>query len=703
MSKLVEFYYKNRKKLLVLLAIINIISFIGILKIRLNTDFYLFMSKTSKYKDILEEIEEDFSSSDQINLLIEFDINPYTLEGMKKIKDYEIKIKNIDGIVDVVSPIPDEIPLGFRRINTSSVSEENFEYVKNFLEKMESENIIEKDGKYYLMYLIFPKKRVVKEIEKVIDLPHYFAGTSYLQEKIFDYLLYMIFTIPPFAIITIFLVFKWRLGNSKATFFSVFPAGMGALWTMGFIGWFKGEISILSILAPIFTIVMGSADGLHFVSHFLDIKRVEKDNKIAVLKALESTGVAMLLTTITTAVGFLSLIYINSQSLAEVAAFSAIGISFAAVATWIFLPVVLLNSNIKTNKENSKISLFFENLIGKKSIIFTILLVVLFFPGVFLLNKEFYVIDMYKDTTEVKKNIEKVSEIAGISVPVFGYFRDEDLISPDFADKILKFEEELKSRDIKAISIYDLMKSINEKILGKEGYPANSFQARILLSILPDTYKNFIDLQKNSGRVLIFPKDISSEVLNYIENNAPSFMRITGIPYIMKEMNEVIVPQQIMSLIIAVFMVFIIVLIRLKNFKEAFFSIIPISLSLIILFGFMGYFKIKLSIFTATMGSIVVGVGIDYAIHFIESYNYNYKKFRNKKQAIDETFRITSKPILANALGLSIGLSVLLLSPFKIHEYLVGIMWISMLSSVFLSLTLLPTLLFLANVEKNRV
>jgi hypothetical protein len=703
MDKIVDFYEKHRKKLLVLLILINIISLIGVFRIRFNTDFTLFMPKNSKYEDILNEIEKDFSSKDQLNLLIEFNVSPYSLEGIKKIREYENRLKKIDGVVEIVSPLPTQIPVGFRKVDVSQINESNIDYVLNFLKKISSENIIEKDGKYYLMFYIFPNKRVVSEINKVIDVPHYFAGTSYLQEKIFDYLLFIVLTIPPLAILTIFFVFKWRLGSRKATFFSVFPAGMGALWTMGFIGWYKGEISVLSILAPIFTIVMGSADGLHFVSHFMDIKKVESDNKKALSKALESTGIAMILTTITTVVGFLSLIYVNSDSLAEVAFFSSLGISFAAVATWLFLPIILLNAKLKIKEDKSKIGMFLENLIGKKSILVSILLALIFAPGAFFLNSEFYMIDMYKNTTQVKKNIDKVSEIAGISVPVFGYFKAEKIVSPEIANQVLQFEEKIREKDIKAVSVYDLMKNINEKILGREGYPPNIVQAGLLLNLMPDVYSNFLNIKTSSGRILIFPKEISKQTLNYIEKSAPSFVKITGIPYIMKEMNEIIVPQQIVSLILAVIFVFIIVLIRIKNLKEALISILPISLTLIVLFGFMGYFNVKLNIITATMGSIVVGVGIDYAIHFIESYNYNYKKFKNKKQALDEAFRVTSKPILANALGLAIGLSVLLVSPFKIHEYLIGIMWVSMISSSLFSLTLLPSLLFLAKVEKNRV
>ncbi|WP_250880072.1 efflux RND transporter permease subunit [Thermosipho sp. 1244] len=692
------FYEKYAKKIMVFLMIINVTFFIGLFRIKLKADFSLFKLENSKYEKILNEMERDFSSENQLNLLVEFDFNPLSLEGLKEIRELNEKLEGIDGIGKVVSPLPKEIPVGFRKVNISNITEENFKLARSFLEKLNT--VLKEDGKYYVMFYIFPEKKVVSKIDKVINIPHYFAGSAYLQEKIYDYLLLIIFTIPPIAILTIFIVFKWRLGGIKPTLFSVFPAGMGALWTLGFIGWTVREISILTILAPIFTIIMGSADGLHFVSHFMDNK--EKSDKFGALReTFRSTGVAMVLTTITTVAGFLSLAIIDSRSLAQMGKFSALGVTFAGIATWFFLPVVLLKSDITPKKEESRISVMFKNFIGKKSVIFTIFILLVFLPGMYFVDNNFYMLDLYKEYTSVKKNVDVVSKVAGVSVPVYGYFKTNDLLLPDFANKILNFEKSLSN--VKAVSFYDIMKNINEKILGQRGYPKNIFRVKVLLNLIPSIYDNFINLKSLSGRILIFPKEINNEILTDIEKKAPSGVKITGTPYIMKEMNEVLVPQQIKSLLLAVLLVFLIVLIRLKNLKESFISILPISLSLLVMFGFMGYFNIKLSIITATMGSIVVGVGIDYAIHFIESYNYYLKILKNKKLAIEKSFDVTSKPILANALGLAIGLSVLLLSPLKIHEYLVGIMWVSMITSSIFSLTLLPTLLFIANSDRNGV
>ena len=99
----------------------------------------------------------------------------------------------------------------------------------------------------------------------------------------------------------------------------------------------------------------------------------------------------------------------------------------------------------------------------------------------------------------------------------------------------------------------------------------------------------------------------------------------------------------------------------------------------------MGLSGIPLNLITANMAGIVIGVGIDYAIHVTELFRY----YRD----LEKTVKIASTPILANAFGLSVGLSALILSPFTFHTYLVAIMWVTMTVSSFMSLVVLPKLL----------
>ena len=114
----------------------------------------------------------------------------------------------------------------------------------------------------------------------------------------------------------------------------------------------------------------------------------------------------------------------------------------------------------------------------------------------------------------------------------------------------------------------------------------------------------------------------------------------------------------------------------------------------------MGYAGINLSVVTATMAGITIGVGIDYAIHYSTLFRY-HEKMKSDEPHV-RAFEDTSKPIIANALGLALGLTVMNLSPLMIHTYLSLIMWTTMLASSSLSLTILPYLLSKILSLKNR-
>jgi hypothetical protein len=114
---------------------------------------------------------------------------------------------------------------------------------------------------------------------------------------------------------------------------------------------------------------------------------------------------------------------------------------------------------------------------------------------------------------------------------------------------------------------------------------------------------------------------------------------------------------------------------------------------MIIILGFMGIAGISLNLFTATIFSIAIGVGIDYAVHFTSVWMSFRKAGETTQHATEKTLKYTGRPIVANAFGLAVGLSALLLSPLQIHVYMSLLMWVAMSSGVFLSLSFLPTLL----------
>ncbi|MCD6449307.1 MAG: RND family transporter [Thermotogaceae bacterium] len=703
MKRYVEFVSKNSRKVMMIIILINVIAFFGLLRIRINTSYGTFVPTKSVQEELLKKYSEEFNSQDMLMFVVEYDGDIYTLEGLNFIKNTEKILKNINGVSAVISAVPDSIPAGFLRLEKiDKITEENFKNIVDYVkEKKVVDLIAKKDGKYYALFNIIlapdsDARKVIKSIEKEFEGKNYrLSGNLYIQEKLVDYILVILFTIPPSAFLIIFLVFKWQLGNKQATLLSIVPAGLGALWSLGLMGWATGEITTLTVLVPIFTLILGSADGLHFMSHYIEERR-KKGYKEAVLSTLQIVGKAMIMTTLTTMAGFASLVVINSKAIAQMGLYAAAGIFLAGAATWLFLPAFLLSRDhvfkIKESSGREKVVKFITWLKGH-SYIFTIVLVIAFIPGMFMIKTNFNMFDMYKKHTKIRKNAEFIFETFNQTLPVFGVLSfDNDPLDPDNATRILNFERSLsKEFVVKSYSIYDIMGFLYRKLYGdNREYPDSLPKAKFLFSLMrrfeSKNIENLINTKDKDVNIIIFPRDHKSETLTYIEKSVKDAGGISyGIPFTIKEMNDGIIIQQIKSIALSLSLVFLMLILSQRSIIVAFFSLMPIVATLITLFGFFGYANIDLSIVTVTMASIVIGVGIDYSIHLVALFRY-YKN-------AEKTVTSASRPILANAMGLAIGYSVLLLSPLTVHTYLSEMMWVSMTASSLLSLTLLPTLL----------
>ena len=721
MKKYVEFVKDNRKILIVIFIMINVLSIIGLFRIQINPDFNIFMPIKSQYKDTLDKMNRYFSNSEQIIFLIESKDLNINIESLNKFRNFQDFLETQDNIKYVNGPTPKELPAGRQTINLENIDQNNISFLKEHYESMgKLSSIYNKENKIYASFSIFPDNNFSNEnlnnIEQYLkdnNVNYSLSGDLYMQQKIIDYILLILFFIPPTALVLILFVFKSQMGTLKATFFSILPAGLAALWTLGILGWSGLEVSIITVLSPIFTIVIGSADGLHFVSHLQESLKEGKNRIKSIINTLKMVGIPMIITTITSMVGFLSLLIMNTQAIYDLALFASLGIFLAGIATWFVLPL-LLTGEITIPYGNESKKLFTSNikkLWGKPSIIILIILLLISSFGILKINTEFNMPMVYRDFTSVHKNFEKIKEITGGSLPLYLLINTNDnLLKPKYAEKVMGIQKKLEEDNlaIKTMSVYDIYSLIYSNFMNtqKPQYPESINRINIInqMAFSNTGYnptKQFINQDKNYCRVFIFPNNLENETLqnisNYIDKRKDDTesleMNLTGVQYLIHVLNQNMLDNQKNTLIIAFVLVLLLLFVSLRKFIPAVISILPIGFTVIILFGFLGLSNISLNLFTATIFSITIGVGIDYAVHFTSVW----MNFRNKGydtvEAVNKAYDYTSRPIMANAFGLAIGLSALLMSPLRIHLYVSILMWLSMISGVFLSLSFLPTIL----------
>ena len=714
MKKYVDFVFKNKKALFVVFIILNLVSIYGITRVKLNTDFSLFSTNDSIYEQRLAEMEDTFGSIEQMTVLIEHDA--FTND----IKDDFILIQQaftqLDHVRFVEGVTPETINLGGIDMSTSDIDAtqlETFYFTK--LDEFSPMKLI--DGKYYSSFTLIItedfSRSDLKSVEKILDdydYTFYIAGDIYNQFKVIDYILTILLILPPLTIVVILSVFRWQIGAFKPTILSVLPAAIGSIWTFGIIGFLGNEISILTAVVPIFIIVIGSADGLHFTSHFQEALMEGLNRREAMTRTLKVVGIPMIITTLTSMAGFLSLLSIDTSSIIDLSVFATVGIFLAGIATWYVLPLILSNDIDvlpKHHKEKKiNISKGLKKVWGLPSLVATFLLIVVsafFIPNI---NNEFNMLSLYKSYTVVSKNAEKLQEVNGGSIPLYIEIEpDDQVISLASLDQVDQFVSQLESlEEVDHIMNPYRMLEILYNMQYDGDIPSNFVLQAIYqnVSLAEDNiFNNMVNVDENKIRLLVFPSNMQNATLGVIEDQVDSSginANITGVQYLLRDLNVSISSMQINSILLALGVVLLMLCISLRSIKIALLSIIPIMVTVVAIYGVMGMTGIPLNITTVIIFSISIGVGIDYAVHYSSVYKMYLNETKDSPKSAQLAFKNVSRHVIANALGISLGLSVLMLSPLTIHLNVSILMWVGMIVSVFVTLTFLP---FIFSIKKH--
>jgi len=156
---------------------------------------------------------------------------------------------------------------------------------------------------------------------------------------------------------------------------------------------------------------------------------------------------------------------------------------------------------------------------------------------------------------------------------------------------------------------------------------------------------------------------------------------------------EMVLRNQIQSVVLAIIAVFFVTSWMFHSWVAGAFCALPITAASIINFGVMGYFGVTLGVITAMTANIGIGVGIDYAIHFVHRYRLLGQRNPNPVEVTQLTMVTTGKAIFFNALVVAAGFAVLLVSLFPLHKNLGVLVALNMGTSFLGAMTILPALM----------
>ena len=544
--------------------------------------------------------------------------------------------------------------------------------------------------------------------------------------------------------------------------------GFSILFTLAIMVVFEVPLNTITSALPVFLISIGVADGIHMFSEYRENRIEGLPREKAVCLMLDKLALPVTMTSITTAVGFLSLTVSDIVPIFTFGIFVAVGTLLAMLLSLIFIPALLmvLPEKVSVSQEgfgkDKNLSSgvhqvnFMDRLIQKSLEVMTSWVLLnarpVLLAALAICSISIYGLSQVKVESSLEsyfqadaplvianRAMEKMSGSRTINIVITKTGEKEPWKNPDNLKVVEEFQEFLANepRVKRTLSLVDLIKRIsyafneNRKEFNRLPNGFEFLESEVIFEENGQTEKRtvkreisgrdliaqYLVLYENSGGDVLSDV-VDSEYLNlnlavtissnstteeekllqsiedYAVRQFPLGFSMTSsgmVPINVATSNEV-VTSQIRSLSGSILAVFLMLALIFRSVTRGLMGMIPLVFTVLFNFGVMGFFDVHLDIGTALVSSIVIGIGVDYSIHYLSRMFHELGDGTELHDAISNTVRRSGKAITSNAVTVGFGFLALSVSEFL---PLVTLSWMILLTlniSALATMILIPAL-----------
>ncbi|MFC1617011.1 RND family transporter [Candidatus Margulisiibacteriota bacterium] len=538
----------------------------------------------------------------------------------------------------------------------------------------------------------------------------------------------------PFVVLVLIVVLYLSIRTITGVIFTLVIIICSYLPTLGLMGHLNKPIMMINNAMPVIILAIACADSIHIITKFYHKIKTGVGKEVAVRKTMEELTLPVVVTSITTMAGFVSLLTTPIPKIGEFGLFIAFGVFWALFLSLTLLPAMLMltkEPQFKATEEEfgkgkahpdivDKFLHGLADLVMKHKVtilVSTVILIVVCIFGMFRVQVETNPTAWLDVDSEYMHAARAADKHFGGSINM-SLMIESDIKDPAILNSMVGFQEYLKSLPEigKSFSIADVVKRLNKAINNNQDIykviPENRAQvaqALLLYSFSgdPSDFERMVDNEYETAALNIRLGDFNTrkvrELVSKIKKKYNSMfpktanIEATGTAIFVVDLDPLVVRSAVVSLLAALIVVIVINGIAYKSFLVGFFSAIPLGLAIIINFGVMGWFGIDLSMPLAMLSCMVIGIGVDYAVHYAASYKRISHYIEDKKEKTKQIFESVGRPILFNAASVASGFLVLTLSIFTPVKYLGLLIALSMVSCCIGALTVLAAILYITD------
>lgn len=531
----------------------------------------------------------------------------------------------------------------------------------------------------------------------------------------------------PLSAVVLFISILFFMRSVLSAVIPVVTSVLTIIWTFGMLGWVGMPLNILSAMLPSLIIVIGSTEDTHMMAaYFRGLQNnVGNSRDKAIHYMARHIGLPLVLTVLTTALGFSSNMFSNIGLIQHFAFASTFAMLANGVVTILVVPLLLSvygperNISVIDDKESDrlpdrilKVFRYSQDNYPVSVLLFTAVMCVFF---VYHASKLYVTNDplsyIPSDSALIKDTKRIHDDLAGIKI--FFIRLDTNKINafqrPVNINKLVEIQRFMDKQGVfdQSISLADHLAFANREFRGEYAEMSlpetRQLVAQYLMFFHRSDLDSYVSHDYSRANIVVRHNINDSHTLNaYIDELQEVVRDIAGSGIktnivsknlMVNQAAESLMVAQVKALTLLLVLIFLIMSVMFTSFRGGAIAMIPAIIPITMMFGVMGYLNIPLNPGTAMVAVIGIGIAIDGTIHLLARYNELCRHTSDYIGAVNTAVKEEATPLIISSIALSLGFGILLLSNFTVVAQFGALAAVTMLFSIYANLLITPIIM----------
>ncbi|ELX4126191.1 MMPL family transporter [Vibrio vulnificus] len=527
------------------------------------------------------------------------------------------------------------------------------------------------------------------------------------------------------TMLLVILVFLTLMLRSFLSVLATLVVIIGAIVaTLGIVGWAGMFLHVASVNVPTLIMTLAVADCVHVIASMRHFMRKGMPKSQAIHRSVTLNFVPIIITSVTTAIGFLMMNMSDSPVLRDFGNLSALGVMIACVLSVSLLPALLNLLPVRFSaKQTAKSSDIMDKLadlvVHRRNVLLPLSIVVIAGSAALIpYNKVNDESVKYFDTSSEFRQAadfmeQRIGGMTTMSIAIKTH-QSQGIASPEFLEVLGEFTRWLREQPETdhVASLSDIYKRLNKNMHGDDSayyaLPAERELAAQYLLLYEMSLpfgldlNNQVNVDKSSVKLQLTVKNLGSvelvaleeRIYQWFASHAPRYQVVASSPSLMfAHIGETNMASMLSTLPITLILISALMIFALRSWRLGVISLVPNIAPAVIGFGLWALISGEINLGLSVVVTLTLGIVVDDAVHFLAKYQHARKEGQNAEQAVRYAFHTVGRALWITTVVLVAGFSVLAMSQFRLNSDMGQLSAIVIFVALVIDFVLLPSLL----------